>query len=233
MGCSAGPEIRAISNGAQNLVVAVDVSNLKCFNGSNTATLTNLANTNLNFTGGSQVNSDRIQGHYNDYYRTPVSNVLDTDYHSIFFKIRFNATGTYPDAWSGNWDQIFAFNGSGDRVPGIWRFPSERKIHWRYNPGNSGCDFGDNSTFAVNTWYFIGATKNGPDARMYINGNNVGTATVSNPKTTGSSDIRLFGPYTGQKVDIASLNNLYVFNRVISDDEVKNLFETMRPQLGI
>lgn len=231
MGCAGGPRLKSIENGPQNLVTAVDVSNPKCFTG-NTSTLFNLGNSSLNFTGGSQVNSDRIQGHYNDYYRTPTTNVLDTDYHSIFFRVRFNSSATYPDAWSGGWDQIFEFDGGGDRVPGVWRFPSERKIHWRYNPSNSGCDFGNNSTFLVDTWYFIGVTKNGSAARMFINGNNVGTATVSNPKTAGSSPIKIFGPYSGQKNDISSFNNLYVFNRVLPDSECKDLYETLKGHMG-
>ena len=196
MGCSSGPLIKAIQNGPQNLVTALDVSNSKCFTG-DTATLKNLGNSSLDFTGGSQVNSDKIEGHFSAYYRTPTTNVLDTDFHSIFFRVRFNSTGTYPNGWSGGWDQIFEFDGGGDRVPGVWRFPTSRRIHWRYNPSNTGCDFGDNDTFPINTWHFVGVTKNGSAARMFINGNNVGTATVSNPKTTGSSPIKIFAGYSG------------------------------------
>ena len=231
MGCSSGPLLKAMQNGPQNLVTAVDVSNSKCFTG-DTATLNNLGNANLNFTGGNQVNSDRIQGHYNAYYRTPTTNVLDTDFHSIFFRIRFNSSSTYPNAWSGGWDQIFEFDGGGDRVPGVWRFPTQRRIHWRYNPSNSGCDFGNNSTFPVDTWFFVGVTKNGSAARMFINGNNVGTANVSNPKTAGSSPIKIFGTYSGQRANLASLNNLYVFNRVLPDTEVKDLYETLKGHMG-
>ena len=99
MGMSSGPRLKAIQNGPRNLVTAVDVSNPKCFTG-NTATLINIGNSTKNFTGGNQVNSDRIQGHYNAYYRTPTTNVLDTDYHSIFFRIRFNTTSSYPVSYT-------------------------------------------------------------------------------------------------------------------------------------
>ena len=112
---SSGPRPKSIQNGPRNLVTALDVSNPKCFTG-NTATLINIGNSTINFTGGNQVNSDRIQGHYNAYYRTPTTNVLDTDTILYFFRIRFNTSSSYPNAWSGGWDQIFEFDGGGDRV---------------------------------------------------------------------------------------------------------------------
>ena len=67
---------------------------------------------------------------------------------------------------------------------------------------------------------------------MFINGNNVGTANVSNPKTAGSSPIKIFGTYSGQRANLASLNNLYVFNRVLPDTEVKDLYETLKGHMG-
>ena len=232
MGMSSGPRLKAIQNGPRNLVTAVDVSNPKCFTG-NTATLINLGNSTINFTGGNQVNSDRIQGHYNAYYRTPTTNVLDTDYHSIFFRIRFNTSSSYPNAWSGGWDQLFEYDGGGDRVPGVWRFPTQRRIHWRYNPSNTGTDFGDNNTFPVNTWFFVGVTKNGSATRNYINGELHSTGSVSNPKTAGSSPIKILGTYSGERANLSSFNNLYVFNRVISDDEVRDLYQTMKVHMGM
>ena len=91
MGMSSGPRLKAIQNGPRNLVTAVDVSNPKCFTGS-TATLINIGNSTINFTGGNQVNSDRIQGHYNAYYRTPTTNVLDTDYPVSYTHLRAHET---------------------------------------------------------------------------------------------------------------------------------------------
>ena len=109
----------------------------------------------------------------------------------------------------------------------------KKKFHWRYNPSNTGTDFGDNSTFPVNTWFFVGVTKNGSATRNYINGELHSTGSVSNPKTAGSSPIKILEHTLVQRANLASLSNLYVFNRVISDDEVRDLYQTMKVHMGI
>lgn len=209
------------------LVTAFDTSNPKGYSGS---TLFNLGNAALNFSGNSSyVSSSGINSGVT--WTSPSTNVLDTDYHSIFFKVKFNSTGTYPNAWTGSWNKLFGYTPPGtDRSPGIWRYPSERKIHWRYNPNNTGIDFGDNATFALNTWYFIGVTKDGSSATAYINGSIATTASVSSPKTGGNSTIQLMPGYPS---DLSNMNNLYIFNRVLSSVEVSNLYTNLQAQLGI
>ena len=97
--------------------------------------------------------------------------------------IRFNTTSTYgSNGYSGSWDKIFSFNAGGsDRSPGIWRYPSNRLIHWRYDPNNTGTDICLNGTlsngwstdFNIDTWYYVGVTKNGASTVMYVNGKSV------------------------------------------------------------
>jgi hypothetical protein len=235
MASYAGPN--AVS-GMQGLICSLDVSNSKCYTGSQTS-LINLGNSDLNFSGTtSSVSSSSITGHLSSGLATAVTDILNTDYHSIFFKIRFNSTATYPESYTGGWDKIFGFDANTDRSPGIWRWPGERSIHWRYDPSNSGCDFGKTGAgtgnqFDLNTWYFVGVTTNGSTAISYVNGVAVSTQSVSFPKTAGSGQIRIFGGYSGDKPGITSLNNLYIFNRVLSPIECKSLFDILRPQLGI
>lgn len=165
---------------------------------------------------------------------TNSSAILNTDTHSVFFFIRFNSTGTYPNGYSGNWDMIFQYAAGGsDRTPGVWRFPSQRFIHWRYDPGNTGCDFGKNSSnqdFDINTWYYVGVTKNGSTATMYVNGESVGTASVANPKTSGNAPVTLY-PYYPQ--DLSTMGPCQVYNRVLTSDEVFTNFNAMRGRFGI
>jgi hypothetical protein len=214
------------------LVTCIDVSNQKGYSGS---TVINLADGTLNFSGNSgYINSTRITS--GSPFVTSSTSILDTDTHSIFFKIKFNTSGTYPSGTSGNWEKIFSFNAPGsDRSPSIWRWPSERTLHWRYDPSNSGCDFGKTAggtgnPFDLDTWYFVGVTKNGGSTAMYVNGVQVGTGSVSSPKTPGSAAIQIFQSYGGASADF---NNLYIFNRTLSSTEVSELFRIIRPQLGI
>lgn len=163
------------------------------------------------------------------------SSILDTDTHSIFFMIRFETNATYTDGTNGNYERIFGFAGSGDRSPGVWRNPSARTIHWRYDPGNTGTDFGVVGTtpFATNTWYYVGVTKNGANAVAYSNGNVSTTFTVANPKTTGSSSVYLFGGLGYSYVAPATLNCLNVYNRVLSQSEIQKNFNALRTRFGI
>jgi hypothetical protein len=167
---------------------------------------------------------------------TPSTSLLNTDYHSIFMIIRFIATSSYPDAHTGSWQQFFGFYGGGsDRTPGVWRYPSSRIIHWRYDPSNSGCDFldsnGTGGEFAVNRDYFIGVTKNGSTATPYVDGIAVpiySGGSVSNPKTAGNSVIRMFDYYTSE---IMEIKGLWIYNRALSAAEVLQNYNSIRSRL--
>ena len=172
---------------------------------------------------------------HNPMWYTSTTNVLNNDNHSIFFMMRFNGTPTYPNAHSANWDKIFSYNAGGsDRSPGIWRYPNARKIHWRYDPGNGGIDFSvasaanvypiSGNEFDLGKWYYIGVTKSGASGVGYVNGVNVGTATLANPKTAGTSDVRLYEYFTHENVNRVSsmmtINSLSIHNRVLTAAEV-------------
>ena len=167
---------------------------------------------------------------------TPSTSLLNTDYHSIFMIIRFIATESYPSAATGGWQQFFGFYGGGsDRTPGVWRYPSNRIIHWRYDPSNSGCDFldsnGTGGDFAVNRDYFIGVTKNGSTGTPYVDGVAVpiySGGAVSNPKTAGNSQIRMFDYYTSE---IMEIKGLWVYNRVLTAAEVLQNYNAIASRL--
>lgn len=202
----------------------IDLSNNR-----NTSTL------NVTYPSGANQYSYNILNSYTGAVITDSSSILDNDTHSIFFMIRFNTTSSYgSNGYSGSWDKIFSFNAGGsDRSPGIWRFPSSRYIHWRYDPGNTGCDFGKNSSnqdFDIDTWYYIGVTKNGGNTKMYVNGIQVGTGSVSNPKTAGSTAVQLFEYYPNS---LASMGSLQIYNKVLTETEVLKNFSAIRSRYNI
>jgi hypothetical protein len=167
------------------------------------------------------------------YLITDNSSILNNDVHSIFFSLRFNSTGTYPNGHTPNYDKIFTYNPSGsDRSPGVWRHPNQLYLHWRYDPSNSGTDFGNigGGNFVVNTWYYVGVTKNGASTVMYVNGVQVGTGTVSNPKTSGNATIWFFEGHTAS--DITNMSCCHIYNRVLSATEVANNYNAIRGRFG-
>lgn len=168
-------------------------------------------------------------------WSTASTDILNTNTHSIFFMIKFNGSAGYPNGYTGGWEKIFGYPAGGsDRSPGVWRYPSARYIHWRYDPNNTGIDFGPQGSngieFTINTWYYVGVTLNNGTATCYSNGVNNGTTGVSYPKTAGNSAVYLFEYYTNP---LANLNNLVVYNRVLSDAEVSQNFTAVRGLYGI
>lgn len=214
------------------LKLCLDPANIKSYPGSGTV-FSDLSKNGLNATLSSSftgpiLNSGRSA-------TTPVTSILDTDLHSIFFSVKFNTTITYgSNGYSGSWEKIFSFNAGGsDRTPSVWRYPTERRLHWRYDPSNSGCDFGKDSSsnqFNIDTWYYVGVTKNNASTVMYVNGDQVGTSTVSYPKTAGTSSIILFESYTA---DLASLGFVHVYDRPITASEVRINFNAIRGRYNI
>lgn len=227
MGVFSGPDIS--ENG---LVLALDAGNTKSYPGSGT-TWTDLSGNGIN-ASGTAANISSTGAISGASWSTSSTNILDTDFHSIFFMLKINSSGTYPEGYTGSWEKIFSYNAGGsDRTPGVWRYPSERKIHWRYDPTNSGIDFSSNSVgtqFALNTWYHIGVTKNGSSALAYVNGTNVTSASVSSPKTSGSAAVIINESYTNP---LNNVNCMLIYNRVLTATEIEQNFNALRGRFGI
>jgi hypothetical protein len=129
---------------------------------------------------------------------------------------------------------MFSYNaGGGDRSPSVWLYPSERKLHWRYDPANTGVDFSSDSIgtqFALNTWYYVGVTKNGSSALSYVNGINITSSTVANPKTAGSAAVIINEGYTNP---LNNINSLMIYNRTLTASEISKNFNALRGRYGI
>jgi hypothetical protein len=184
-----------------------------------------ISGNNLHATGSTPITGQALQG--NQPYSTASNTILNTDIHSIFFSIQI--TGS-----TGTWDKIFGYEpivppattAATDRSPGIWRYPSNKLIHWRYDPGNTDSDFSSTATsayisagteFSDNTWYYVGLSKNGATTSVYVNGIKLGDRTgIASPKTAGASAIKLYPGYTGT----SKMRHLHIYNRILTDQEV-------------
>lgn len=171
---------------------------------------------------------------------TATNSLLDTDTHTMSFLINFNSSAAYPNGTSGSWDKIFGYNSGGttDRSPGIWRWPNNRWIHWRYDPGNTGVNIdavsvADTITteFSLNTWYHVTGVKSGGTLTIYLNGKYLGAASgIANPKTTGSAAFRFFDSAYTAPVKINCMN---IYNRSLSADEVFQNYINIKNRFGI
>jgi len=218
------------------LGLCLDTVNPRSYPGSGTSWF-DVSGNNLTSTGSSGLTATSLSS--GAAWSTASTSLLNTDTHSVFFTLKLNPSVTYPNGTTGSWEMIFQYAPSGtDRSPGVWRYPSERYIHWRYDPNNSGADFGQTSLnvgvggtqFALSTWFYIGVTKNGATATSYVNGVSLGTSAVSSPKTAGNAAITLFPYYTS---GLAELGCVHVYNTVLTESQVAQNFNAIRGRYGI
>ena len=218
------------------LGLCLDAGNPRSYPGSGTSWF-DVSGNNLTATGSSGLTATSLSSGAS--WSTSSTSLLNTDTHSVFFTLKLNPSVTYPNGTTGGWEMIFQYAPSGsDRSPGVWRYPSQRYIHWRYDPGNTGADFGQTSLnvgvggtqFALSTWFYIGVTKNGATATSYVNGVSLGTSTVSSPKTAGNAAITLFPYYTS---GLAELGCVHVYNTVLTESQIAQNFNAIRGRYGV
>lgn len=192
-------------------------------------TIFDLSGNGLNATGSAQLLGKFISD--TQPYTTASTSILNTDTHSIFFMLQLNGT-------NGAWSKIFGYEAGGsDRSPGVWRWPSSRRLHWRYDPNNSSADFSTNSIvddggteFSPGVWYYVGTTKSRGTATSYVNGVSIGSRSVSDPKTAGNAQIKL---YPGYNQGTSMMGSVHIYNRALSANEVLANFNATRTLYGI
>ena len=221
----------------RNLRVCIDGFNVKSINASS-YTWYDLSGNGLNFTGGtSSASGNASQGRYlassdNDA-QTATTDALDTDYHTIVVVLRFTGDATYPNGYTGGWQQFIGYFGGGtDRSPGIWRYPSNRRIHWTYNPGNTSTNFGAsglNTDFNLNEDYLVIMRKTGSNTHFWVNETKYsGITNCANPKTSGDSVIRLYDYYTSGLMQIKYFS---VYDAALPDADCYQIAASITPRL--
>jgi hypothetical protein len=204
-------EKQVVKNG---LVLWLDSDHPSSYPGSGN-TWFDISGSGLNATGSTPIAGRVLKD--TQPYTTASTSILNNDSHSIFFLLQINAA-------NGAWSKIFGYEPAGtDRSPGIWRRPSERRLHWRYDPSNTGEELSADAVgiggaeFQPNRWYYVGVVKNGATATYYVDGVNLGTFSVSNPKTAGDSTIRLYPAYNQ---NTSRMSSVKIYNRPLSAAEV-------------
>ena len=130
----------------------------------------------------------------------------------------------FTDVNSGTWNQIIAKKAPGsDRSPGIWTCNrASLHIHYRFNPGNQGTlcagPDGEDDEFAVGDWHHIAGVKEGDKLKFYVDGEEVVEQTVPASHAQGAE--KLYIGKTGYTSALFYIDDLYVYDRAVSADEV-------------
>jgi hypothetical protein len=215
----------------KNLRVCVDGFNQKSYTGSGT-TWTDISGNGLDLSSGNFA-SDGNGGYYlasaGNNVQTATTDALNTDYHTIVIVLRF----TGGSGVTGGWEQFIGYYGGGtDRSPGIWRYPSNRRIHWTYNPGNTATNFGAtglDTDFPLDQDYLVIMRKDGSNTHFWINETKYnGITYCANPKTSGDSVIRLYDYYTSGLMQIKYFS---VYDAALPDADCYQIAASITPRL--
>jgi len=129
-----------------------------------------------------------------------------------------------PGSLTGGWQTIIQYNRGGAETYGLWRSGNTGvNWSWRVN-GNFAGDF--TNTMVANRWYHIGFTFVGGTSgavRVYQNGalDSSTTATSQTPLVGAACTI---GYDSNGEFYPGLIDDLRIYNRVLSDEEVKALY---------
>ena len=135
----------------------------------------------------------------------------------------------FTDVNSGAWNQIIAKKAPGsDRSPGIWTCNrASLHIHYRFNPGNQGTlcagPEGEDDEFGVGDWHHVAGVKAGDKLKFYVDGTEVVEQTVPASHAQGAE--KLYIGKTGYASALFYIDDLYVYDRAVTADEVASIME--------
>jgi hypothetical protein len=77
------------------------------------------------------------------------------------------------------------------------------------------------STLPANTWTHLAATHNGSTLRLYVNGTQVGTRSVSGALLTSSGALRIGGNSIWGEFFQGRIDEIRVYNRALTANEIQ------------
>jgi DNA repair exonuclease SbcCD ATPase subunit len=121
---------------------------------------------------------------------------------------------------NGQWKNIFNHGSrdTGDRNPGLWITPNERKLHIRSRTSNSDNDgiMASKFTFDLDTWYHIAVVVNKKNMKFYVNGQLSEEYNFSGtPNTNGDTYLHLAGGYSGKTANLEYISKAMVSGEIL------------------
>lgn len=240
MGVAYNPRI--VTDG---LVLALDAGNVKSYPGSGTACY-DLSSKNNNSTLVSGVSySSESGGNFvfdgtDDYINCGTGSSLtpgNLDFTiSIWIKIPFSSTG---EGSPSQWGPIVSKGCSTSAPAGSW-WLAQNSTNVNRITFNGSSEVGGTFNIAITTpvlsngWHNIVATKSGSNAYIYTDSALSSTDTTATTNLSNTSALLIGSNVIGSpKRTSMSLAQVQMYNRALSDVEIKQNFNTMRGRYGI
>ena len=212
------------------LVLCLDAANTKSYSGSGT-TWTDISGEGHD---GTLTNGPTFSSNYGGNIVLDGSNDFVTGVHNSELNLRNDVT---VECWfrrtggRSTWVRIFGKGNSSNRTYGLWyHVNSNYFLYQRYGP--SSFNVMPTIPVVLNTWYHMVGTSSGSNHTLYLNGVNVGTA--SNSSTFHSStDPYKVGYGNVHTIHKGNVSNCRIYNRGLSEAEVKQNYNALKGRFGL
>jgi len=226
MASHSGPDI--IEDG---LVLALDAANTKSYGGSGTTWSDLSGNGNDGtLTNGPTFSSDNLGCIVFDGSDDRVDGVHNSELNltnDLTVECWFRRTGGRSD-----WVRVFGKGDYSNRTYGLWYHDNSNYFLYQRYGGSSNMNIMSNKSVVLNTWYHMVGTSSGSNHTLYVNGVNVETASDSSTFYS-SSDPYKVGYGNAHLTHIGNVSNCRVYNRGLSEAEIKQNFNALRRRFGI
>ena len=215
---------------SDGLVLCLDAANTKSYPGSGT-TWTDISGKGYD---GTLTNGPTFSSNYGGNIVFDGSNDFVTGVHNSELNLRNDVT---VECWfrrtgsRSSWVRIFGKGNSSNRTYGLWYHVNNNYfLYQRYGP--SSINVMPTIPVVLNTWYHMVGTSSGSNHTLYLNGVNVGTGSLSQTFHS-STDPYKVGSFDGSYHHIGDVSNCRIYNRALSEAEVKQNYNAFRGRYGI
>ena len=225
MGLAHSPSI--VTDG---LVLCLDAANTKSYPGSGT-TWTDISGKGYD---GTLTNGPTFSSNYGGNIVFDGSNDFITGVHNSELNLRNDVT---VECWfrrtgsRSTWARIFGKGNGSNRTYGLWYHVNQNKfLYQRYGPSTMNINI--TKTVVLNTWYHMVGTSSGSTHTLYVNGVKIGTSSIS---TTfhSSTDPYKVGSHDNNYHHIGDVSNCRIYNRGLSEAEVKQNYNAHKGRFGL
>ena len=212
------------------LVLCLDAANTKSYPGSGT-TWTDISGKGYD---GTLTNGPTFSSNYGGNIVLDGSNDFVTGVHNSELNLRNDVT---VECWfrrtggTSNWVRILGKGNSSNRTYGLWYHVNNNLfLYQRYGP--SSINVMPTIPVVLNTWYHMVGTSSGSNHTLYLNGVNVGTGSLSQTFHS-STDPYKVGSFDGSYHHIGDVSNCRIYNRGLSEAEVKQNYNAHKGRFGL
>jgi hypothetical protein len=129
----------------------------------------------------------------------------------------------------GNPGQLFSFQVRNSNVsPAVVYFTLYTTSG--YIGGSTGTGF---ASVSFNQWNCVSATYDGTNIKVFLNGTRIATDTASGAFSSSAQGIFLGSDVTRARYAAGSWNSFQIYNRALSEAEIKQNFDALRDSYGI